>query len=177
MIAPEEFRRRKFLRSPRLIFDDAYLLGADLLVAPIFSESCEPVARRLYLPAGEWVDFWTDERISGGRYITRTSALDTIPVYVRTGTILPVAPERSFIGDEVPDELTVDVYTGAEGMARVVWDASGNASRLHLQRSRGGWQLDIEVDRIVTWSVSWHTGTGIVEAGSSRVASTSFMYP
>jgi alpha-D-xyloside xylohydrolase len=157
--------------------DDAYLLGADLLVAPIFSESREPVARRLYLPAGEWVDFWTDERINGGRYITRTSALDTIPVYVRAGTLLPSGPERPFIGDEVPDELTVDVYTGAEGMAQVVWDASGNASRLHLQRSRGGWKLDIEGDRIVTWSVRWHTGTGIVEAGSSRVASTSFMYP
>lgn len=156
--------------------DDAYLLGARLLVAPVFSESRAPVARNLYLPAGEWIDFWTGERIAGGAYITRVCELDTIPLYVRAGTILTLGPERLFIGDEIPDELTVDVYTGAEGMAQVVWDAGGNASGLSLQRSRGGWKLDIEGDRVVTWSVRWHTGTGIVEAGSSRAASASFRY-
>ncbi len=128
------------------------------------------------LPAGEWFDFWTGECIAGGAYITRVCELDTIPLYVRAGTILPLGPERPFIGDEIPDELTVDVYTGAEGMAQVVWDAGGNASRLRLQRSRGGWKLDVEGDRVVTWSVRWHTETGIVEAGSSRAASASFMY-
>ena len=51
-----------------------------------------------------------------------------------------------------------------------------NASRLRLQRSRGGWKLDIEGDRVVTWGVRWHTGTGIVEAGSSRAASASFIH-
>ncbi len=156
--------------------DDAFMLGARLLVVPIFSESRAPVARNLYLPAGEWIDFWTDERFAGGAYITRVCELDTIPLYVRSGTILALAPERPFIGDELPDELTVDVYTGAESMAQVVWDADGNASRLHLQRSRGGWMLDIEGDRIVTWRVCWHTRTGIVETGSSRVASASFIY-
>ena len=157
--------------------DDAYLLGARLLVAPVFSESRKPVARDLYLPAGEWFDFWTGERIAGGAYITRICELDTIPLYVRAGTILPLGPERPFIGDEIPDELTVNVYTGGEGMAQVVWDAGGNASRLHLQRSRGGWMLDVEGDRVATWSVRWHTGTGIVEAESNRVASASFTYP
>jgi hypothetical protein len=156
--------------------DDAYLLGARLLVAPVFSESRAPVARNLYLPAGEWIDFWTGERIAGGAYITRVCELDTIPLYVRAGTILPLGPQRPYIGDEIPDELTVDVYTGAEGMAQVVWDASGNASRLRLQRSRGGWKLDIGGDRVVTWSVRWHTGAGIVETGPSRAASASFRY-
>ncbi len=62
-------------------------------------------------------------------------------------------------------------------MAQVVWDAGGNASRLHLQRSRSGWMLDVEGDRVATWSVRWHTGTGIVEAESNQVASASFTYP
>ena len=163
--------------------DDAYLLGADLLVAPIFSESREPVARRLYLPAGEWVDFWTDERITGGRYITRIAALDTIPVYARAGAILPLGPERSFIGDEAPDTLTLEVYVATDGgvggvrrepePACVVWDADGTATDLYLHRVNQSWQLDITGDSITTWRVRWHTCTGIIETDLGRVASAS----
>ncbi len=166
--------------------DDAYLLGADLLVAPVFSESREPVARHLYLPAGEWIDFWTDEHISGGRYITRMAALDTIPVYVRAGAILPLGPERSFIGDETPEVLTLEVYTGAEGVARVVWDVNGTATELRLYRTdqehfegepvKTAWQLDIRGDHIATWFVCWHTATGIIETDLGRVASASAVW-
>ncbi len=155
--------------------DDAYMLGARLLVAPIFSESRAPVTRNLYLPAGEWVDFWTDERIAGGAYITRGCELDTIPLYVRAGTMLALGPERSFIGNEIPDELTVEVYPGAEGTAQVVWDADGNASHLRLQRSRDGWMLEIEGVRVARWSVRWHTGESIVESESRRAASLNYI--
>lgn len=148
--------------------DDAYLLGADLLVAPIFSESREPVARQLYLPAGDWYDFWTDELISGGRYITRLAPLDTIPVYVRAGTILPLAPERSFIGDKASETLTLEVYPGAEKTTRVVWDAEGTTTFLQLLRDGADWQLKIsgyrpDHPRSSTWSVRWHTLSGIKE--------------
>lgn len=153
--------------------DDSYLLGASLLVAPIFSESREPIARKLYLPTGEWIDFWTDERITGGRYITRLSALDTIPVYIRAGTILPLGPERPFIGDELPDTLTLEVYTGTEGQTRIVWDATGAATELHLHSTNEGWQLDIRGERIASWHVRWHTDMGIRETDLGHVASAS----
>ncbi len=154
--------------------DDAYLLGARLLVAPVFSEAREPVARKLYLPEGEWIDFWTDARIAGGTYITRICELDTIPLYVRAGTILPLAPERPFIGDAVPGELTLEVYPGAESRAQVIWDANSDATRLHLRREAGRWRLDIEGNRTAAWNVRWHLETGIVEAETSRAASASF---
>ena len=41
----------------------------------------------LYLPRGRWYDFWTDERMEGGREITRAVDLETIPLYVRAGAI------------------------------------------------------------------------------------------
>jgi alpha-D-xyloside xylohydrolase len=156
--------------------DDVYLLGARLLVAPIFSESRALVSRKLYLPAGEWFDFWTGEHITGGAYITRLCELDTIPLYVRAGTLLPLGPERPFIGDELPDELTINVYPGADSTTQVVWDTDGNASILHLQGNKGVWKLDIEGERSVTWSVCWHTGTGIVEADPIRSARATFVY-
>lgn len=153
--------------------DDTYLLGSDLLVAPIFSEAHEPVARQLYLPDGEWVDFWTDERITGGRFITRIAPLDTIPVYVRSGTILPLGPERAFIGDQTPDSLTLEVYCGAEGSARVVWDADGMVTELRLHHNEEGWRLSIQGERVVAWHVRWHTTSEVVEREIGQVASAS----
>lgn len=158
--------------------DDQYLLGADLLVAPIFSESREAVARRLYLPAGEWVDFWTDECVAGGRYITRVAPLDTIPLYVRAGAILPLALERAFIGDEVPDDLTLEVYPGAAGSARVVWDAGGTATNITLRRAKRTWALDIAGEREARWTVRWHTcDANIVTTELGRAATATAVLP
>ncbi|MDE3167697.1 MAG: DUF5110 domain-containing protein, partial [Acidobacteriota bacterium] len=70
---------------------------------------------RLYLPAGAWYDFWTGERLAGGREIERTVDLATIPLYVRAGAILPMGPVKQYTAEpgEAPLELTV--YPGADG--------------------------------------------------------------
>ena len=60
-----------------------YLLGDDLLVAPVFEPGVTSL--EVYLPEGQWVDFWTGERIAGGRSADREVPLDTIPVYTREG--------------------------------------------------------------------------------------------
>jgi alpha-D-xyloside xylohydrolase len=144
--------------------DDCYMLGPDILVAPIFSESRRQVERAHYLPACDWFDFWTDERVDGGRYITRTVELDTIPVYVRAGAIIPLGPECSHIGDEVPEALTLEVYIGAEGSSRMIWNADGQATYLSLQRIADLWQLSVAGEHQATWLVRWHTGTTVVES-------------
>jgi alpha-glucosidase (family GH31 glycosyl hydrolase) len=58
-----------------------YLLGDDLLVAPVTVEGAESV--QVYLPEGDWVDVWSGERLRGGRVVTRAVPLDLIPVYCR----------------------------------------------------------------------------------------------
>jgi alpha-glucosidase len=71
--------------------DDAYLLGSDLLVAPIFSP--EATARHVYLPAGTWYRWQTDERSIGGRFYVAQAPMDSIPLYARGGAIIPLWPE------------------------------------------------------------------------------------
>ena len=58
---------------------DQYLWGRDLLVAPVVEKGA--TERRVYLPHGTWHDFWTGERHEGGREITRTVDLETLPLY------------------------------------------------------------------------------------------------
>ena len=75
---------------------DQFLLGADLLVAPVLQPGC--VARCVYLPRGEWVNFWNRrERVRGGRHIVASATLDTLPLFVRAGAKLALGPLRQFM--------------------------------------------------------------------------------
>ena len=99
---------------------DEYLWGRDILVAPVVEPSA--VARRLYLPEGSWYDFWTEEQVPGGREITRPVGLETMPLYVRAGSIVPLGPVKQYTAEPLDDPLTLVVYPGAEGRGSVYED-------------------------------------------------------
>ena len=69
--------------------DDAFLLGRDLCVVPIFSDSSQPVEREFWVPAGRWTDLYTGEEHEGERFVRRTCALEEMPVLVRHGAVIP----------------------------------------------------------------------------------------
>src|SRR5262249_9155568 len=62
---------------------DQFLLGADLLVAPILRQGA--TARSVYLPSGIWHDFWTGATHRGGCHVLAEAPLETLPIYVRDG--------------------------------------------------------------------------------------------
>ncbi|HKW19708.1 MAG TPA: TIM-barrel domain-containing protein [Terriglobales bacterium] len=93
--------------------DDEYLWGRDLLVAPIVENAA--TSREVYLPHGVWYDFWTNERIEGGREISRPVDLETLPLYVRAGATLPLGPVKQYVEEKSDEPLTVSVYPGADG--------------------------------------------------------------
>jgi alpha-glucosidase/alpha-D-xyloside xylohydrolase len=92
---------------------DEYLWGRDILVAPVVEKGASE--RSLYLPKGAWYDFWTGERHGGGREITRRVDLDTIPLFVRAGAVLPMGPLKQYTAEKVGVPLDVSVYPGADG--------------------------------------------------------------
>jgi alpha-glucosidase/alpha-D-xyloside xylohydrolase len=92
---------------------DQYLWGRDVLVAPVVEQGAN--LRKVYLPRGTWYDFWTNERIEGGREISRAVDLETIPLYLRAGAIVPLGPVKQFVGEESEEPLTVTVYPGSDG--------------------------------------------------------------
>jgi alpha-D-xyloside xylohydrolase len=90
---------------------DEYMFGPALLVAPVTDQGA--TTRSVYLPAGsDWYNFWTNERIRGGQRITAQAPIETIPVFVRAGSILPLgAPVNST--NEVQAIEKVRIYPGA----------------------------------------------------------------
>jgi alpha-glucosidase (family GH31 glycosyl hydrolase) len=92
--------------------DNQYLWGENILVAPVVEKGV--TSRKVYLPQGDWFDFWTGERITGGRDLSRAVDLETMPLFVRAGAILPLGPVQQYFGEKVDQPLSISIYPGAD---------------------------------------------------------------
>jgi alpha-D-xyloside xylohydrolase len=92
---------------------DEYMFGPALLVAPVTDQGA--VSRSVYLPAGsDWYNFWTNERVHGGQRINVAAPIDTIPLFVRAGSILPLGSTVEST-NEKQSIAKLRVYPGADG--------------------------------------------------------------
>ncbi len=95
--------------------NDEFLVGDRVLVAPVVQQGAR--RRMVWLPRGEWYDYWTREKITGPAAFVREAPLELCPIYVKAGSVLPMALPQSYVGERAQDVLLLDVYPG-EG----VWD-------------------------------------------------------
>jgi alpha-D-xyloside xylohydrolase len=92
---------------------DEYMFGPAFLVAPVTEQGA--TRRSVYLPAGtDWYDFWTNERVRGGQTIEVAAPIDTLPLFVRAGSIVPLG-EPIESTSQVQKLAKVRVYPGADG--------------------------------------------------------------
>ena len=109
---PEAYRR----------FDE-YLLGRELLVAPITSRGLGGLATRsIWFPPGEWTDFFTGKTYPGGRTVDFQCPLERMPLFVRRGSILPMQPDVATDTAAPVNPLILDVYPGADASFSVYED-------------------------------------------------------
>nr|BBH87733.1 hypothetical protein KTC_24840 [Thermosporothrix sp. COM3] len=118
--------------------DLQYMFGEALLVAPIFNESGE---RTVYLPAGNWVDYWTGNVLTGSRFITVQAPLETMPLYVRANSLLPTIEPQAFTTDEPFTNVTFNAYLFESG-SYALHDTDGITA---LSATRAGKELHIQV--------------------------------
>jgi alpha-D-xyloside xylohydrolase len=89
--------------------DRQYLLGPDLLVAPVFTESGDV---ELYLPAGTWTHLLTGERVEGGGWRRERHGFESLPLYVRPGAVLPLGRREDRPDTDHLDGLTLRAFPG-----------------------------------------------------------------
>lgn len=87
---------------------DEFIFGNHILVCPILEPNA--VGRRMYIPKGQWYNFWTNELVSGGKEMWVDTAFDQIPVFVKAGAVIPKYPVQQYVGEKEIEELTLDVY-------------------------------------------------------------------
>ena len=117
-----------------------YLWGRDLLIAPVFEKGAR--SREVYLPEGDWYDWWTNTRQTGGRSIRRDVDLSIMPIYVRAGAIIPFDPVRQYTSERLKEPTTLRIYPGADG-AFTLYEDDG-ISQDYLQ-GKASWVL-------ITWN-------------------------
>src|SRR5581483_3389753 len=96
-----------------LNISDEYLFGPSLLVSPVYEYGARQ--RKVYLPAGaRWYDFYTGKVFQGGTRIDAAAPLERMPVFVRAGAIIPMAPVTQFTGEkpDAPIPISYDEATG-----------------------------------------------------------------
>jgi alpha-D-xyloside xylohydrolase len=117
-----------------LTVDNEYMFGHNLLVMPVtdslytyYDKTAKkgfakyediPAASEkveVYLPKGaDWYDFWSNEKVTGGRTIQRECPIDIMPVYVKAGSIIPFGPAVQYVAEKKWNNLEIRVYPGAD---------------------------------------------------------------
>ena len=112
---------------------DEYMFGPAFLVAPITNQGA--TSRIVYLPAGaEWYNFWTNERFKGGQAISVNAPIDTIPLFVRAGSILPLGNEIENTVQK-QDLAMIRIYPGIDGEF-LLYDDDGKTYAYEKGKSR-----------------------------------------
>jgi alpha-D-xyloside xylohydrolase len=128
----------EFPEDPAVAYlDRQYMLGPDLLVAPVMSAEGEV---RFYLPEGTWTELLTGERVAGSRWITRTYGFDALPLFVRQGAVIAFGAVDDQPEYDWTDDVRLRWYAPAEGeVGRVRLPApdGGTAAVLELTLTSG----------------------------------------
>jgi len=99
---------------------DQYLLGSSMMVCPVTQKGA--ATRVVYLPEGGWVDYWTGKRYEGKQYLNVLTPLDKMPLFIKAGSIIPTQPVVQYTGEKTIDTLTLDIYSGGDGVCRLYED-------------------------------------------------------
>jgi alpha-glucosidase (family GH31 glycosyl hydrolase) len=99
--------------SKALLIEDAYLWGDNILVAPVFEK--DSTSRMVYLPRGRWWNYWSMETMEGAKDVSASAPLDTIPLFIKAGGIVPMGPVKQFTGEKNDIPTTLRIFPGADG--------------------------------------------------------------
>ena len=143
--------------------DRQYMLGPDILVAPVFTATGEV---DFYLPQGSWTSLLTGEVVAGGGWRRETHGFDSLPLYVRSGAIIPRGSRRDRPDYDYLEGLVLDVYPSEGPAERIVpvYDASGRFAEFTVSWSAGTVEVSSAHDRY--WSV--RVGTRQVAGANGR---------
>jgi alpha-D-xyloside xylohydrolase len=156
-----------------------FMFGKDLLVAPVTAASVTTAS--VYLPPadGGWFDFWTEKPLRGAQTVEASAPLDTIPLFVRAGSILPLGPVLQYSDQKKDAPIELTIYPGCDGTFTLYDDEgtnydyeSGQSSRIVLNWKDRTHELWIGA-RVGSFSGMLHDRTFIVhQAGSTHASQT-----
>jgi len=156
--------------------DNQFMFGQSMMINPVTSAGV--IKRDVYLPTGNWYDFWTGKQYSGNQTINTDAPINKIPVFVKAGSIIPIGPEIMYASQSIdPTEIRVykganagftlyedegDTYNYEKGNYSVIPFSYNEASKELTIESRMGSYKNMPVNRVfkIVW-VAENYGIGI----------------
>ncbi|MBK6263805.1 glycoside hydrolase family 31 protein [Marivirga sp. S37H4] len=103
--------------------EEEFLLGNLMLICPVSKPGMS--SRLLYLPEGEWYNFWTNELLSGQQEISVETPLEQIPLFIKAGAVIPFQPTMQYMDEFVPEYLTLYVYKASKRTESFLYEDDG----------------------------------------------------
>jgi len=99
-----------------------YMFGTSILVAPVVSPNVN--AWDVYLPEHKagWYNFWTGDKVAGGQTVSADAPIDKIPLFVKSGSIIPLCAEKQHTADNANDVTELRIYAGADASFQLYED-------------------------------------------------------
>ena len=106
--------------------DASYMFGKSLLISPVTEGGVSEW--KVYLPENEsgWYDWWTGEKLDGGQYIQAKVDIETIPVYVKGGSIIPTGPQKQHVAEKSDEPVVINIYPGDDASFTLYEDEGVN---------------------------------------------------
>lgn len=134
---------------------DQFMFGPDLLVAPAYQPGTE--CRAVYLPAGRWADVWTGEVFEGGRHILAAAPLDRVPVFARSGAIVPLGRVMNHTGEKPQTLEWVDVYSLEPGTRCLDLYVDDGKTTAYQKGEHGRMRFELAASPdTLDLNISWH---------------------
>ncbi|MEM9896464.1 MAG: glycoside hydrolase family 31 protein [Bacteroidota bacterium] len=109
--------------------ENEFLFGNGLLVAPVCKEGC--TTQKVYLPAGKWYDFWSFEPIDGKGLVEVSTPLDSMPIFVKEGSILHRQPAMQYTDEFAFEQLRLDFFFSQKDTSTTLYEDEGDGYDYH----------------------------------------------
>mgnify|MGYP000025825872 FL=1 len=154
-----------------LDISDQFMFGPALMACPVYTYKARQ--RKVYFPDGNgWYDFYTGKYITGGQTLTVDAPYEQIPLYVRSGAILPYGPDLQYTGEKTASEIILYVYTGQDGAFTLYEDENENYNYEKGQYSMIPFKYD-EATRSLTIGKRQGEFSGMLKERTFRIVTVS----
>jgi alpha-D-xyloside xylohydrolase len=109
--------------------NDQFMFGESIMVCPVTDSGA--TSRKVYLPKGnDWYDYWTGKKYEGGQTIEADAPIESMPIFVKSGSIIPMGKDMQYTSEKPNDTLEIRIYGDADASFTLYEDEGDNYNYL-----------------------------------------------